>query len=265
MNKFAVFGNPIKHSLSPQIHQDFALQFEMKIEYEKILASDFKSSALNFIENDGVGFNITVPFKEDAFNFVDSADESAKTAKAVNTILVKDNQTIGYNTDGIGLVNDLTKNIGIDLDDKVILIIGAGGASRGIIPTILKQNPKRVMIANRTASKAQQLANEFSNLGKTCGFGLEKVKNEPVDVVINATSSSISGEFPDIASGCVKNAICYDLMYSKTNTPFMDFAENNDAKKVFDGWGMLVEQAAKAFEIWTNKKPNTSNLITNRI
>jgi shikimate dehydrogenase len=265
METFAVFGNPIKHSLSPQIHQHFASECNVDITYNKILVEDFTYSAQQFIQSGGSGFNITVPFKENAYHFVDTLDESAKQAGAVNTIKIQNNNTTGYNTDGIGLATDLTQNIGINLTHKVILIIGAGGASRGIIPALLQHQPKRVMIANRTESKAIHLADTFKHLGKTCGFGLDKIKNDPVDIVINATSSSISGEFPNINGGCCTNAICYDLMYSHTNTTFMDFALKNNAQKVYDGWGMLVEQAAKAFEIWTHTTPNTYYLLHNKL
>lgn len=265
IHTFALFGNPIKHSLSPQIHQNFATQFNTNIEYNKVLVDDFEKSAHAFIQGGGNGFNITVPFKEEAYKFADNLDDSATLAGAVNTIAIDNNTTTGYNTDGIGLTTDLTKNIGIYLQDKVILIIGAGGASRGIIPAILQHNPKRVMIANRTSEKALNLASKFATLGKTCGFGLDKIKNDSVDIVINATSSSISGEFPDINGGCCAGAVCYDLMYSQKNTAFMDFALTNGAKKVFDGWGMLVEQAAKAFEIWTGNTPDTTYLLNNRL
>lgn len=262
-----VFGNPIAHSLSPQIHQYFAKQFGINLEYEKILVTDFKASTNDFIQKGGKGFNITVPFKEDAHLFIQKFGKlsaNAALAGAINTIAIKDGNLFGDNTDGVGLVNDLTKNIGIDIKDKEILIIGAGGASRGIIPAILKHNPAKLMIANRTATKALEIAKEFNALGPTCGFGLDKVKDLPVDIVINATSSSIDGIAPDIAGGCMNSAICYDLMYGK-QTPFMNMAINNNAKAVFDGWGMLVEQAARAFEIWFDKKPDTSELIKNKL
>ena len=264
MNKLAVFGNPIKHSLSPKIHQHFASQFNINLSYEKILADNFTASVDDFILSGGIGCNVTIPFKVDAYNFVTQLNDNAKQAKAVNTIKIFNKNIIGYNTDGIGIVNDLLNNIRVNLQDKVILILGAGGAARGIIPEILKNNPERLMIANRTASKALDLATEFSTLGKTCGFSLEKVKHSPVDIVINATSSSLDNQVPKIANGCIKGAICYDLAYGK-QTSFMDFAKKNNAKFVTNGWGMLVEQAAKSFEIWFDKKPNTQFLINNQL
>lgn len=262
--KLAVFGNPIEHSLSPTIHRLFAQQTDVQIEYTKILApiDAFSQSVDDFIQQGGVGFNITVPFKIEAFNLATKYTDNAKIAGAVNTIKIDGNTRIGENTDGIGLVNDLTKNLGIDLQDKIVLIFGAGGATRGILLPLLQQNPKRVMIANRTASKAIQLAKDFAEYGKTCGFGLEKVKSEPVDVIINATSASLDGKMLDITNGVTNNAICYDLMYGQ-QTPFMTWAANNNASMVADGLGMLVEQAATAFNFWTKKQPDTQAVIRN--
>jgi shikimate dehydrogenase len=260
--KLAVFGNPIEHSLSPSIHTLFAQQTGVQIEYDKILApvDAFVATAQNFINQGGKGFNITVPFKIDAFNLATKHSINAQTAGAVNTIKVDGDTLIGENTDGIGLLHDLTKNLDIDLQNKIVLILGAGGATRGILLPLLQQQPARVMIANRTASKAIQLAKDFEPYGKTCGFGLEKIKNDPVDIIINATSASLDQQMPSIVAGVANNAICYDLMYGK-QTPFMDWAQNNNASMVVDGLGMLVEQAASAFEFWTGKQPDTQAVI----
>lgn len=262
MYKLAVFGNPIKHSLSPKIHTLFAQQTRVEVEYTKELApiDGFSQSANGFIQKGGVGFNVTVPFKIDAFDFATQHTLNAQTAGAVNTLKVDGDTLIGENTDGIGLVNDLTKNLGIDLNDKIVLILGAGGATRGILLPLLQQNPTRVMIANRTPSKATQLAKEFAKYGKTCGFGLEKIKSKPVDVIINATSASLGGKMLDIPDGVANDAICYELMYGKT-TPFIKWAQENNASKVADGLGMLVEQAAASFEFWTGKQPDTQTVI----
>lgn len=264
IDQYGVFGNPIKHSLSPIIHAQFAKQTGLNIQYDKVLApiDDFAHSAKSFINQGAKGFNITVPFKIEAFNLATELSLNAKTAGAVNTIKVNGKTLIGENTDGIGLVNDLTKNLNIDLNNKTILILGAGGATRGILLPLLGQAPKRLMIANRTASRAEQLALDFSSHGKTCGFGLDKIKDTPVDVVINATSASLDGEMPTIANGVANGAICYDLMYG-AQTPFMDWAKVNNAKMIVDGLGMLVEQAAAAFEFWTGKQPNTQEVIKN--
>ena len=262
MDRYGVFGNPIEHSLSPVIHTQFAQQTGLDIRYDKILApiDDFARSAQSFIDQGAKGFNITVPFKIDAFNLATQLTLNAQTAGAVNTIKIDGDELMGENTDGIGLVNDLTKNLNIDLNNKTVLILGAGGATRGILLPLLKQQTKRLMIANRTASKAVQLAKDFSDYGNTCGFGLDKVKDDPVDVIINATSASLDGQIPNISSGVANGAICYDLMYGK-QTPFMDWAQANNANMVVDGLGMLVEQAAAAFEFWTGKQPNTQEVI----
>jgi len=264
MGLYGVFGNPIEHSLSPVIHAQFAKQTGLDIEYDKILApiNDFSHSAKSFIDQGANGFNITVPFKIKAFELATELTLNAQTAGAVNTIKVDGDNLVGENTDGVGLANDLIKNLGIDLNDKTVLILGAGGATRGILLPLLRQKPKRLMIANRTASKASQLANDFSTYGKTCGFGLDKIKDTPVDVIINATSASLDGQMPTIANGVANGAICYDLMYG-AQTPFMDWAKANNAKIIVDGLGMLVEQAAAAFKFWTGKQPNTQEVIKN--
>ena len=262
MYKFAVFGNPIAHSLSPSIHAQFAQQTGLHIRYEKILApvGAFAVKADEFIQQGADGFNVTVPFKLDAFAFANQHTLYAKTAGAVNTLKIDGTDLIGDNTDGIGLVHDLTKNLGITLNHKTILILGAGGATRGIVLPLLEHRPSCLMIANRTATKAMQLAQDFSHYGNIDGFGLEKIGNTTVDIIINATSASLNNAMPYIANRCANNAICYDLMYGK-QTPFMQWAANNQAKMVVNGLGMLVEQAAASFEFWTGKIPDTAAVI----
>lgn len=264
MNLYGVFGNPIEHSLSPIIHTQFAQQTGLSIDYQKILSpiDDFTTTARAFIEHGARGFNITVPFKLQAFELATQHTANAQNAGSVNTIKVDGNTLVGENTDGVGLVNDLCKNLNLDISNKTLLILGAGGATRGILRPLLAQNPKRLMIANRTAVTAVKLAKAFSDFGKTCGFSLEKIKNEPVDIIINATSASLDGEMPNIPNGVASGSICYDLMYGK-QTPFMAWAQANNAKIVVDGLGMLVEQAAAAFEFWTGKQPNTQKVIEN--
>ena len=264
MYNLAVFGNPIEHSLSPAIHAQFAQQLAIQASYIKILApiNNFAQAAQQFIDSGGDGFNITVPFKIDAYKLATELTLNAKMAGAVNTIKVTDSQLIGENTDGLGLVNDLTQNLGLSLKDKKILILGAGGATQGIILPLLQQQPSRLMIANRTASKAEKLANDFSKYGPAYGFGLDKIKSDPVDIIINATSASLDKKMPNIAPGCAEHAICYDLMYGE-QTPFMNWARDNHALMIADGLGMLVEQAAHSFEFWTEKRPDTQAVIKN--
>lgn len=264
MYKFAVFGNPINHSLSPYIHNQFAQQTGCEISYDKLLApvNGFVSSVQTFINQGANGFNITVPFKLDAFEFANELTLNAKIAGSVNTIKIKADKIIGENTDGTGLIKDLTHNIGIKLKNKIILILGAGGATQGILFPILKQEPNQVIISNRTQSKAVRLAKNFSKFGNTCSISLNKIKHESVDIIINATSASLDGRMPNIAFSVANNAVCYDLMYGR-QTPFMNWAKTNHAKMISDGLGMLVEQAATAFEFWTGTKPDTNKVLNN--
>ncbi len=260
--KYAVFGNPIKHSLSPQIQQNFAKQFNLNIKYQRILAEiyNFDNEVNKFIKNGGVGFNITTPFKKQAFNICTNTTTTAQIARSVNTIKIIDSQLIGDNTDGYGLVTDISKNLNYQLKDKTILILGAGGASSGILHSILTAKPQKLMIANRSVENAQKLAKNFAKYGHTCGFGLDKIKPTPVDIIINATSASLKNTMPSLPDGVAYGAVCYDLMYGIT-TPFMKWAIKNGANKAIDGLGMLVEQAALSFEFWHQKKPDTSNIL----
>lgn len=258
--KYAVLGNPIEHSLSPDIHNNFAKQTSIILDYQKILVAldGFDAAVKKFAISGGLGFNITVPFKKQAFAICHKTTENAQLAQAVNTIKIDGNNLIGENTDGDGLVVDLTKNLNYNINDKTILILGAGGASAGILYPLLLQKPKKLMIANRTKKTAQEMAKRFANYGNTCGFGLDKIKNEPVDIIINATAASLTNDNLELPEKLANNALCYDLMYGK-KTSFMDWAEKNHAKKISDGLGMLVEQAALSFEFWHNKKPNTDH------
>lgn len=260
--KYAVIGNPIEHSLSPQIHTEFARQTGIALNYEKILSplNSFEQTVKEFFKT-GQGLNITVPFKLEAFNFADEKTIVAQSAGAVNTLKKEGNKIIGTNTDGIGLVQDIQENLGFSLSNKRIMILGAGGATQGILLPLLEQGTKQILIANRTASKAKELANNFSKFGSVCGFGLEKIKNTSVDIIINATSSSLNNESIKLPKKLVKNALCYDLVYGKQKTPFMQFSQGNGAVKIADGLGMLVEQAAVSFEFWHGIKPKTKNII----
>ena len=262
MNKYAVIGNPIYHSLSPSIHAQFAKQIGLSISYEKILAplDGFSVAAKNFISSGALGFNITVPFKVEAYDLVDVYTLNAKTAGAVNTIKVKNSTLYGENTDGIGLVNDLCNNLQQSIKCKEILIIGAGGATQGILLPLLECQPDRILVANRTKARSLKLASNFSEYGKVCGFGLDQIKAKPVDIIINATSASLDGKIPEIPPDVVTGALCYDLMYGK-QTPFMKWAMKNSALSVTDGLGMLVEQAASAFAFWHGKTPETKEIL----
>lgn len=263
MDNYAVFGNPVEHSLSPMIHTQFAKQTGCDIRYTKILAAKdrFTDCALDFVSSGGKGFNITVPFKIEAFKLANHLTRNAKTAGAINTIKIQDGELYGENTDGKGLIDDLCNNLGLSLEGKDILILGAGGATQGILLPLLEQKPLRILLANRTKTKAEKLAVDFAKYGKVCGFSMEQIKDRPVDIIINATSASLSGEMPAILSGVAEGAFCYDLMYGQ-KTPFMAWAEKSGASGVSDGLGMLVEQAAEAYYFWRGVKPKTNEVLT---
>ena len=266
-DRYAVFGNPIKHSKSPQIHKLFAEQTKQSLIYtaELVEIGQFNQAIKDFIKNNGKGLNVTVPFKEDAWSCATQRSNRAQRAGAVNTLIVKpEGELFGDTTDGIGLVRDLTQNHNIQLNDKDILIIGAGGAVRGVLEAILAQQPTSLLITNRTKQKALQLAKDFSDLGNIKGCGLNEINNASFDIVINGTSASLQGELPPLPDSIFRENSCsYDMMYAAQATPFMLWSKNNGAAKVFDGLGMLVEQAAESFYIWRNVRPETEPVIQN--
>ncbi len=261
MKQFAVFGNPIAHSQSPAIHHAFARQFDIDLLYRKILVSEgkFAAFASSFFER-GAGANVTVPFKGDALQFADKLSNDAKLAGAVNTLTRRHGMIVGDNTDGVGLVRDIRDNHKQIFRAKNLLIIGAGGASRGVILPIARQHPQSITLVNRTPEKAMQLAKWFLPYVaiKPCTFA---ELNTPFDIIINATSSSLSGQPLPLCRNVVgDNTFAYDMMYAAQPTAFMQFAEKHGAK-VADGLGMLVEQAAESFEIWHAIKPQTREVI----
>ena len=264
IDDYAVMGNPISHSKSPSIHTLFAEQTQQSILYTVIHVDlgGFKQAVGNFAATGGKGLNITVPFKQEAWELVSKRSERAERAGAVNTIKIEDEKLFGDNTDGIGLVNDLTKNHSIDLKDKNILLMGAGGAARGVLIPLLKQNPALLFIANRTPDKAKDLADDFSDAGNVNGGGYDAITDLKFDVVINATAASLQGDLPPLPDTLLNdNASCYDMMYSAKPTLFMQWATSHNAEKVLDGLGMLVEQAAESFFIWRGVKPETKSVI----
>jgi len=265
IDHYAVFGNPIAHSKSPQIHTLFAEQTKQSMIYTAELAEtgQFDQAIKNFIKNDGKGLNVTVPFKVDAWSCATQRSDRAQRAGAVNTLILKqDGSLFGDTTDGIGLVRDLLQNHNIQIKDKDILLIGAGGAVRGVVEALLEQQPSSLLVANRTKQKAVRLANDFSDLGKINGCGLDEINDASFDIVINGTSASLQGDIPDLPKTIFNsNACSYDMMYSADATPFMQWSLANDAKQVFDGLGMLVEQAAESFYLWRGVKPETTPVI----
>lgn len=265
IDKYAVFGSPIKHSKSPRIHKLFAEQTQQVMEYsaELVAAEQFATAVKRFFVQGGRGLNCTVPLKELAWGYADLRTERAELAKAVNTLALQDDgRILGDNTDGIGLVIDLHNNHGIVLRQQQILILGAGGASRGIILPIMEQAPLSITIANRTVAKALTLADEFSHKGKINACGYEDLKGHSFDLILNATSASLSDELPPLNSELLEEGgSCYDLAYANKATAFVGWAREQKASKSLDGLGMLVEQAAEAFYLWRGIRPATAPVI----
>ncbi len=263
IDRYAVFGSPISHSKSPRIHTLFAEQTNQALEYQaqEVTAENFVTAVTEFFAQGGKGLNCTVPLKELAWQFVDKKTERAEFAKAVNTLVKQaDGSILGDNTDGIGLINDLTNNHGIELKDKRILILGAGGATRGILSPLLDAHPDCLVVANRTVEKALQLAIEFNHSFEGCG--LDILHDTPFDLIINATSASLSNELPPLPENLLaKNGVCYDLAYGNVPTAFVRWGQTQGASKSLDGLGMLVEQAAEAFLLWRDVRPDTKAVI----
>ena len=258
-DQYAVVGHPISHSKSPAIHMQFAKQTQQTLEYTAIDIEPelFDEKIKAFFENGGNGLNVTVPFKEKAFELADQLSDRAKTAQAVNTLILNDDGSItGDNTDGKGLVNDLLAST--SLKDKSILVIGAGGASKGVLLPIIEQQPASIVIVNRTFSKALNLAEQFSDYHQNIqAVELEKI-SECFDVIVNATSASLQGQSLNINSSVIgEHTVCYDMMYGKDQTVFNQWANERGAKKTIDGLGMLVGQAAFSFYLWRGVEPET--------
>ncbi len=265
-DQYAVFGNPIAHSRSPQIHALFAAQTRQDIVYKKqqVELDKFKETTRDFFAQ-GCGLNITVPFKLEAFAFADALSERAQRAGAVNTLKkMPDGKIFGDNTDGAGLLHDITLNLGWKITGKRVLILGAGGAVRGILAPLLAENPAKLVVSNRTTSKAQTLLEAFSCPEKLsiCEWGaLNQTEiNESFDIVINGTAASLQGEMPALNPAIfAKNACAYDLMFNG-KLPFLMWAKQHGAQ-VADGLGMLVEQAAESFYLWRGVRPETLAVI----
>jgi len=262
MDLYCVFGNPIKQSRSPYIHKEFAKQTQQALFYNAqfVDLKGFTSAVQEFIKSGGKGANVTAPFKEEALAICDQLSETANKAGAVNTLSFVNGKIIGDNTDGYGLVQDLFRNE-FPIKESHILLLGAGGAAKGVITPLLAQMPANITIANRTAIKAEQLCQQF-NSNRLQGCGLHSIPLLPYDLIINATSASLSGAFPDISSEIItEHTACYDMAYSKKLTPFLSWCEKQGAVKVVDGLGMLVGQAAVSFQIWRNVIPEIEIVI----
>lgn len=265
IDQYAVFGHPIKHSKSPRIHTLFAEQTLQTLNYsaQEVPAESFDSAVSEFFKQGGKGLNCTVPLKQLAWQRADILSERAQFSKAVNTLVLQENgHLLGDNTDGIGLVADLTINHAISLLNSRILILGAGGASRGIIGPLMEKSPAHIVIANRTVEKAITLSHEFSQLGEIKGCAYNEIKNNEFDLILNATSASLTGKLPPLTDNLLaKNGSCYDLAYGNQPTAFVKWGLAHQAEKSLDGLGMLVEQAAEAFCIWRGVRPETKEII----
>lgn len=263
-DEYAVMGNPITHSKSPVIHMEFARQTQQNIHYSAIHVDlgGFPQAVGNFFASGGKGLNITVPFKQEAWQIAEQRSERAELAGAVNTLLKRDTLLYGDNTDGVGLVRDLQQNLHIQLSGMKVLIIGAGGASRGVILPLLHENVSSLVIANRTPDKAYELAELFSHYGAIEGAGFNHLTGKQFNVVINATSASLQGDLPPIPESVIdSDCWCYDMMYGSQPTIFMQWANTIGVEHVSDGLGMLVEQAAESFYLWRGVRPKTSDVI----
>jgi shikimate dehydrogenase len=258
-DKYAVIGNPIAHSKSPQIHAEFAKQTGQDISYKAILAplDEFEITVRRLIDDGYKGVNVTLPFKLQAFLLSDTLSPLAQSAGAANTLILNRKNIKGHNTDGIGLINDICKNLGTTLQSKRVLLLGAGGAADGVFQPILEQKPETLVVANRTLDKAQKMVNKAPNKASACTFG--DLQGQ-FDIVVNATSTGLSDAALPIPDAIfAKNCLAYEMMYGR-ETPFMAQARKNGAQ-VSDGLGMLVEQAAEAFYIWRGVRPQTAPVI----
>ncbi len=265
LDRYGVMGYPVSQSRSPVIHRLFALQTSQNMQYEllQVAPEKLESAVRGFMRISGKGLNVTAPHKSEVAKLVDHCSERAATAGAVNTLSFKDGEIYGDNTDGVGLLRDLTYNCGFELKDANILILGAGGATRGIVSPLLDKAPASIRIANRTISKAQALAEHFSSSGpiSACRFDAIPVADK-YDLVINATSAGLTGDTPPYPHKAVSpTTFCYDLSYGLSPTPFSLWAKEAGAERSIMGWGMLVEQAAESFKIWRGVRPNTAPVL----
>lgn len=266
-DRYAVIGNPVAHSKSPQIHAEFARQTGQDLVYERLLAplDAFEAAARRFFGEGGKGLNVTVPFKREAWDMMHLSAGDAEHAQAVNTIKQVGNELVGYNTDGIGLITDLQGNLNFSIRGKRVLLMGAGGAAQGVLRPLLQEHAASLVVANRTLDKAQDLIRKFSKFKFFAAqifsaSSYADLANEQFDLIINATSAGLGGEMPALPEGIfAPGALAYDMVYGR-ETPFMIFARKHGAR-TGDGLGMLVEQAAESFFIWRGVRPQTAPVI----
>jgi shikimate dehydrogenase len=262
---YGVVGHPVGHSLSPFIHGMFARETGQAMSYRlyDVAPAEFAGFVAGFFDRGGRGLNITVPHKIVAVEAANELTARAAHAASVNTLALRDDNTIlGDNTDGAGLVRDLCDNLGLVVTHRRILIVGAGGATRGVLAPLLGLEPTIVVIANRTPERAAALAAAFTDLGATQGVGFGDVGDQPFDLIINATSASLSGDIPPLPAGTVgPGTVCYDLAYGRAATAFVEWARSRGCSQALQGWGMLVEQAAESFRLWRGVRPPTATVL----
>jgi len=261
-DQYAVIGNPVEHSKSPLIHAEFARQTGQDMVYSRLLAPKdaFVATANAFRARGGRGLNVTLPFKEEAFRFATLLSARARAAQAVNTLKFDGDAILGDNTDGAGLVNDLVRNLGCTVSGLRVLLLGAGGAARGVIEPLLERRPAQLVLANRTPGKALHLAQGFAGVPEAVTYGA--LVGRAFDLVVNATSASLAGELPPLPPRVfARGALAYDMMYGRGETPFLAFARGEGAATLADGLGMLVEQAAESFFIWRGLRPDSGVVL----
>ncbi len=268
INRYTVLGQPIAHSLSPAIHHMFGELTQRRIHYTRTEATPdtFEQIAGDFLRDGGKGCNVTAPFKQQAANLCSKLNESARLAQAVNTIEVhRDGNWIGHNTDGTGLLFDIQHNKKISMSAKRILLLGAGGAARGVLAPLLKANPELLHIANRTVERAQSLCKDFEHLGPLQSSTYDELTElDGFDIIINATSMGFNNEAPPAPATIFRaNSFAYDMMYRRELTPFLQWCKQQGVDQVSDGFGMLVEQAADAYLIWEGVRPKTRKVYIN--
>jgi shikimate dehydrogenase len=263
MDRYVVIGNPVSHSLSPEIHARFAATLGENIEYARMLVAEgeFAHRAREFFDAGGRGANVTLPFKVDAFRFADATSERARLAGAANFLARRDDRIEADNTDGAGLVADLTRNLELELRGARILLLGAGGAARGVIGPLLALRPVELVVANRTADRAADLARAFAHLGPVRAAGLDEIPRAEYALLINATSTSTRGEPLALAPGVLGTGVfAYDTAYGAAANPFLERARRAGAR-ASDGLGMLVEQAAESYFLWRGRRPDARAVL----
>jgi shikimate dehydrogenase len=262
--EYGVIGHPVSHSRSPFIHGIFAKQTAQSMVYRlhDVSPEDLYTFVMDFWRRGGKGLNVTVPHKIGASGLVRALSERATRAGAVNILIMDEDGITGDNTDGAGLVRDLTVNHRVGLTGARILLVGSGGAARGVIGPLLDESPQFIAIAGRSAARAAALARQFANLGPVQGNGIDALGDESFDIIINATSAGLAGEVPAIPLAAVTpSTFCYDMSYAKAGTAFLKWAQAQGCQRSAQGWGMLVEQAAESFELWRGVRPATAPVL----